>query len=160
MVGVFELLAAQHREMQALLEQVLAADGERALLWPECRRQLVSHERSEVRELYPVLRANPATRALADHHDDEARQLDAVISLLNTLPVASARWLEVFRELANTVIAHAAEEEAQLFPEAQQALGEPYSVYLAGPVLKAKHAIADQMVVVVASSTPADSSLP
>ena len=155
LIGVFELLAQQHRELKALFDEVLATKGSRAALWLECRRQLVAHERSEVRELWPVLRAIPATRAIADHHDAEARESDGLIVLLNTLPPDSERWLALFAQLANTVTAHAAEEEAKLFPQAQEAVGEAFAVYLAGPVLKTKHAVADQMVVVVASEAPA-----
>src|SRR3954470_6443269 len=41
----------------------------RAALWPTIRIMLLSHERGEVHEVYPVLRSYPELAALADHHD-------------------------------------------------------------------------------------------
>jgi hemerythrin superfamily protein len=139
LVGVFRTLAEQHDQVAALFEQLQEQPESRALLWPQLRRELVSHEHAEVRELYPVLRQLAATRALADHHDDEARELDAMISRLDTLDIQSDDWTTLFDALVDTVIHHAKdEEEAKIFPAAQQALGEPRAIELDAKVLAAK----------------------
>jgi hemerythrin HHE cation binding domain-containing protein len=123
-VGVFKTLAEQHREAAALLKLVHVDPGQRAALWPTVRQALISHEHSEVRELYPVLRQDRQTRALADRHDREARDLDAIIGRLDRMPIQSELWSTLFDQLAQTVLAHVAEEEAEIFPAAQQALGQ------------------------------------
>lgn len=142
LVGVFRTLADQHTQVADLFEQVKASPESRALLWPQIRRELVSHEHSEVRELYPVLRQIEETRALADHHDQEARELDALIARLDALDISSEEWTERFEQLVKTVLHHAkAEEEAKIFPIAQQALGEVRAIDLEAKVLAAKQAI-------------------
>jgi hemerythrin superfamily protein len=143
LVGVFRTLADQHAQVAGLFEQLKASPASSALLWPQIRRELVSHEHSEVRELYPVLRQHDATRALADHHDEEARELDAVIARLDTLDVSSEAWMQLFDQLVTTVLHHAKdEEEAKIFPLAQQTLGEPKALELDAKVLAAKQQLA------------------
>jgi hemerythrin superfamily protein len=112
------------------------------LLWPTLRQALVAHEHSEVRELYPILRQRADTRPLADHHDDEARDLDAMIGRLDRTPDASEAWGPLFDQLAQTVLAHVEEEERSIFPAAQDAFGELQSQELETTVLAAKQKMA------------------
>jgi hypothetical protein len=66
---VFQTIADQHDAVAALSAQLMAIPDSRAILWPQIRRELVSHEHSEVRELFPVLRQLEEICALADRHD-------------------------------------------------------------------------------------------
>lgn len=131
LVGVFATLADQHAQVAIMFEQIQGDPLRRAQLWPELRRQLVAHEHAEVRELYPTLRQFSQTLAMANHHDDEARELDALIDRLDTAPVDSESWGAVFDKLVATVLHHAKEEEeAKIFPTAQQVLGEARAIEL------------------------------
>lgn len=131
LIGVFATLADQHSQVAMMFEQIQSDPLRRAQLWPELRRQLVAHEHAEVRELYPQLRQFSQTFAMANHHDDEARELDALIDRLDSTPVDSEPWGAVFDKLVATVLHHAKqEEEAQIFPTAQQVLGEVRAVEL------------------------------
>lgn len=144
LVGVFQTLADQHDAVAKLFAQVMDSPDSRAMLWPQIRRELVSHEHSEVRELYPVLRQLDETRALADHHDEEARQLDAMIAQLGTLDIQSDAWLHQFKKLVETVTHHAKdEEEAKIFPVAQRAIGEARAIELDAKVALAKQQLGD-----------------
>ena len=139
LVGVFNTLADQHDQVAALFEQLESQPESRAILWPQIRRELVSHEHSEVRELYPVLRQFEETRALADHHDEEARALDALIARLDATDFQSDDWTDLFDELVETVTHHAKdEEEAKIFPTAQRVIGETRAVELDAKVLATK----------------------
>lgn len=143
LVGVFHTLAEQHRSVAALLETVRRDPAQRGPLWPTIRTELVSHDRGEVREVMPVLRAHPDLRAYAEQHDAEALDLERIISDLDVLPLDSNAWGEVFDRLAETVLQHAAEEEATVFPAAQRSLGEARALQLDAPFLKAKRQIAE-----------------
>jgi hemerythrin superfamily protein len=145
LIGVFSTLAEQHRQVAAMLAQLQQDPSSRAVQWPLVRRELVSHEHSEVRELYPVLRQYEATRALADHHDEEARELDALICRLDTLDVRSDAWGQVLEVLITTVLHHAMDEEEQkIFPAAQEVIGEARAIELDAKVLLAKQQLAEQ----------------
>lgn len=125
LIGVFRTLAEQHAEAAQQFDELRANIHERATLWPLLRTQLVSHEHSEVRELYPVLRQYEATRAFAEQHDAEARELDALIARLDQVALDADAWSALFETLVATVLQHARdEEEAKIFPVAQRAIGE------------------------------------
>src|ERR1700733_11384094 len=98
-VGVFATLARQHGEVTALLERCRGHRDRRAGLWPEIRNQLLAHERSEMRVLYPELRLHDATRTLADHHDAEAQAIEGMIARLDAEPIDSEAWGQLFDKL-------------------------------------------------------------
>lgn len=144
LVGVFQTLAKQHDQVAELLAQLKASPETRATMWPQIRRALVSHEHGEVRELYPLLRQHEATSALADHHDDEARDLDALIGRLDTVDIRDEGWLDLFDQLTAAVLHHAKdEEEARIFPLAQQVLGEARAIELDAKLMIANQQLAE-----------------
>jgi hypothetical protein len=51
LVGVFATLAEQHGEVAALLQSARRSDEKFAELWPTIRRELISHEHAELREV-------------------------------------------------------------------------------------------------------------
>jgi hemerythrin superfamily protein len=124
LTGIFKTLTAEHGEVSALLERAKDSVERRAELWPTIRAQLLSHERGEIRELYPVLRSMDATAELADHHDAEAKDMEDMILDLDHLPITTDAWGLLFDQLADAVLHHAEEEETEMFPQAQAALGE------------------------------------
>ena len=145
LVGVFRTLADQHTQVAEQLAQLQADPARRGTLWPVVRRELISHEQSEVRELYPVLRQLDATRALADVHDAEARELDALIARLDAIDSQTDVWADVLDVLVRTVLHHAKEEEEQkIFPAAQQAIGEARAIELDAKVLLTKQKVSEQ----------------
>lgn len=138
LVGVFRTLADQHEQVAAMFDELQGTLQSSAILWPQIRRELVSHEHAEVRELYPLLRELEETRDLADHHDEEAAELDELIARLDRLDVGTNEWIQLFGELVETVTHHAKEEEAKIFPIAQQVIGEARAVELDAKLLATK----------------------
>jgi len=139
LVGVFRTLADQHEEVAAMFDELRDTPESSAILWPQIRRELVSHEHAELRELYPLLRQFDETRDLADHHDEEAAELDALISRLDSLDAGTNEWIQLFGELVETVTHHAKEEEeAKIFPIAQSVIGEARAVELDAKLLATK----------------------
>jgi hemerythrin superfamily protein len=145
LVGVFKTLAEQHGEVTALLESAKTSDEKFTQLWPTIRRELMSHEQAELREVYPVLRARDATRALADHHDAEAAQLDALIANVDSLAIGSPARRDMFQTLIDTVTHHAREEETDIFPKAQDAIGKDQAHALEARFLACKKQIAESI---------------
>jgi hemerythrin superfamily protein len=123
LAGVFRVLAEQHGELVMLLRRAQASNEKFLELWPSIRIALIAHERAEMHEVYPTLRANPATRSLAEHHDVEATGMERLVEEIDDPyldPQARALSFEV---LVDRVMRHAEDEETRIFPQAQQALG-------------------------------------
>jgi hemerythrin superfamily protein len=143
LVGIFRTLAEQHGEVTALLERAKVSDEKFTELWPTIRRELMSHERAEMRELYPLLREHASTRQIADTHDEEAAQLEALINEIDQLAIGSDVRRERYKVLIEKVRSHANEEERDFFPKAQQAIGKDQAQQLDSRFLAAKRQIAN-----------------
>ena len=122
LTGVFKTLAEQHGEVTAMIKRLQSKPEKKAELWPEIRRELLSHERGEIREVYPVLRQHVQTRALAEHHDQEAADMERLIEQIDA--AMADEWRPLLDRLTDTVIHHANEEESSIFPKAQEAIGD------------------------------------
>jgi hypothetical protein len=142
LVGVFKVLSEQHGEAGALLKRVKHDPAKRAELWPKIRLELVSHEKAELREVYPVLREHDRTRALAERHEAEASQLSALIERIHATEMASAEWLQLFEQLIDQVEQHVTEEENDIFPKAQEVIGAARAKEIEPRFLAAKKQIA------------------
>lgn len=137
--GIFRTLSEQHAEVKVLIERLQKHPDRKAELWPEIRRELLSHERGEIAELYPVLREYPRTVALAEHHDQEAAAME---KLIETIDRAGGAWPPIFDELVGKVLEHVREEEQEIFPAAQQAMGDERAKELDGRFLAVKKELA------------------
>jgi hemerythrin superfamily protein len=145
LVGVFKTLAEQHGQIAAMLERARTSDDKFSELWPEIRRELLSHEQGEIREVYPVLRELDETRALADHHDAEAREMEQLIANIHELAAGSPARRETYQQLVDKMLHHAREEEDDIFPRAQDAIGKDEAEALEARFLAAKQQIAQAM---------------
>lgn len=142
LVGVFKTLSEQHGEVSAMLKRVKSDPARRADLWPKIREELMSHEKGELHEVYPALRAHPATRELADRHEAEAGELSMLIHRIHQTDMSSAEWDQQFERLVALVELHVREEEHDIFPKAQEALGAERAKELEPRFLAAKKQIA------------------
>jgi hemerythrin superfamily protein len=123
--GVFARLSGQHGEASSLLRQLADSQDadKRDGLWAKIRVELLSHERAEIRELYPLLRQYPTTRELAERHDAEAGEIERAIEKLDAADTAGSAWNRALEELSSLVQRHAEAEEKRVFPKAQEVLG-------------------------------------
>jgi hypothetical protein len=125
LTGVFEHLTREHGEVTALLLRVkLSSDPKvRAELFPKIRLELLSHEKGELAEVYPVFREVTELLAFADEHEAEAGTLETAIDGVSALPYEHRDWAARFAELVDLVSEHVKREENTYFPAAERALG-------------------------------------
>lgn len=125
LTGVFSRLAEQHRELAALLRRAEHASDpdKRRDLWGTIRRELLSHERAELSEVYSVIGQFEAVRDIARRHAPEARELEAAALELDAISCDAPAWASGLRQLSTLLEDHAQEEEHDYFPRAQEALG-------------------------------------
>jgi len=136
--GVFKTLMEQHGEVSGLLRRVQHNPDKRAELWPQIRRELLSHERGELRVVYPALREYDDTRELADRHDLDASELEAQIDNIDGEIIDSAAWGQQFATLVEMVSEHVRDEESEIFPAAMDVLGEERARSLEPQFMEAK----------------------
>jgi hemerythrin superfamily protein len=121
--GILRSLVEQHGQASGLLMRLKGNADKRAELWPVVRTELLAHERSEMEVLYRELQYDPRTRDMAEHHDQEAGELESLIRQIDAISYSDASWEMLFEQLVDTVQHHVSEEEGEIFPKAQEVLG-------------------------------------
>lgn len=142
LVGVFKVLSEQHGEASALLKRVKNDPDKRRELWPKIRQELLSHEKAELREVYPVLRAFDGCRELADRHDAQAGRLSAQIDRMHAMEISTETWGDELDNLIRMLKDHIREEEEEIFPAAQDVLGPERARDMEPAFLSAKKQLA------------------
>jgi hemerythrin superfamily protein len=138
--GVFTKLAEQHREAATLLSRAQSTTDieKRRDFWREIKKQLVSHERAELSEIYPTLSAYDTTRDIVGRHAQEANVLESTIHQIDAITFDSPAWKTALERLMGLVKQHVAEEEDEFFPRALEALGDEAAKQLEEPFMRAK----------------------
>lgn len=144
LVGVFRTLE-QHDEAAMLLGRANSSDDKFIELWPTIRRELISHEQAELREVFPVLRNHPPTRALADQHHPEAGELEQLIAQVDDVATGRDVRKDVLQALIDAVLHHVAEEEREIFPKPQDAIGKDMAERLDAKFLACERQLAEQL---------------
>ena len=114
-----EALAAEHRQIEILFEQVLALGAteqlKRVKLFRKLDRALSRHAFAEEMVVYPTLNeaeAHDEARKLAGDHFDMRAKLHVIESLERGDPA----WFDELRELYKVFAGHAHDEETTVFP--------------------------------------------
>jgi hemerythrin superfamily protein len=143
LAGVFERLAEQHGEIVALMKafQKNPEDGD---LWDELREELLSHERAELREVFPVLRQYEELAEMSDDHDDDAAEIEDLVLRLDEIDDPD-ETVAVFGELVDAMLRHTDDEEQHIFPKALEVLGEDEAQELEERYLETQREIAGQL---------------
>jgi len=144
--GVFKTLMEEHGEVTALLLRIKSSSDveTRARLWPTVRRELTSHEKGESAVVFGAFQQNPETVQLAVHHNEEAQKLSSLIGEIDELPIDAPTWESMFNQLVQLIQHHVAEEEGEIFPAGQDALGADKAEQLNEPYLAKKQDVIDQ----------------
>jgi len=123
--GVFLHLAEEHGELAAQMKQLgKSRDPQlRRERYAKIRIQLLAHERAEFAEVYSVLDAEDTLRWLA-LHQQQAATLETALRALDALNPDGDAWRLAFDRLFTLMEQHADQEEREIFPRAQAAIGE------------------------------------
>ncbi len=124
--GVFKELMREHGEAGALLAKLKSSSDidARAEIFPTLRAALLSHEKGELAEIYPLFRKHPDLAGYAEMHEAEAGALERLLTRMSAMPYEDVSWGESIAELADAVTRHVKEEETEYFPVASKTLGK------------------------------------
>jgi len=113
---VVQLLTAQHDEIKNLFRSVSEGSGEARREPFECLvRLLAVHETAEEEVVYPALRTAGAG-AVADARIAEETEAKRILADLEKIGPTGDNFLVTFEQLRSAVLAHAENEEREVFP--------------------------------------------
>jgi iron-sulfur cluster repair protein YtfE (RIC family) len=128
-MDAIQYLERQHRTARAELAAVTEAPAARRhALWAALRPELARHERLEEQGLYePIVRERISDPVLSewvtDRHQDEAREIEALMREVDDLDPADERWLVTVRQIRAALEHHMRQEEQDIFPRIERLWG-------------------------------------
>jgi hemerythrin-like domain-containing protein len=144
-----ELLAREHRELEALL-----AEGEdtterarktRRELLDRLTGLLEAHELMEEKVLYPALQAHPQAREIVLEGFEEHHVADLIVKELHEVATNDEVWGAKFKVLKENIEHHIEEEEGEMFRLARGIFSRDELRELAGQMLAIRPADAPKV---------------
>ena len=125
-MNAFELLKKDHQTVSGIFDELEAGDAAaRRQTFPRLKQELDAHAHIEETIFYPALKERPETTGLvAEAYEEHAEVKELLAQLEQGLGAADGdAWLEQLTDLRDSVEHHVEEEENDLFPNAEKALG-------------------------------------
>jgi hypothetical protein len=124
---IFEALRIDHDKQRALVKLLLDTQGNsetRQVYYEQLKQELEQHAVAEERHFYAPLMQADSTIGLSRHGVAEHHQMDKLIAQIDETDMSSPQWLNTFKQLAEKIEHHLAEEEREFFQQAGKALSE------------------------------------
>ena len=126
-MNAIELLKNDHQEASSLMEQIELADkGDRSAkeLFTQLKQALTLHTQVEEQVFYPALKSFEETKDMVPEALEEHQEVDDLLAEMTALSPGNDEFMDKFTELRDAVEHHVEEEENEMFPKAEKALGE------------------------------------
>ena len=124
-MDAFSLLKADHQKVAELFEQLESAGGQRKLrVFEQIKTELELHAEIEEKIFYPALEEPEETHELTLEAYEEHAVVKKLLKELGRARTANEEWQAKAKVLQENVEHHVEEEENELFPKAEAALGE------------------------------------
>src|SRR5215211_996876 len=121
----FELLKADHRDVEKLFQELESARGAAKLrVFEQIKTELELHTQIEEKIFYPALEEPEETHDLALEAYEEHAVVKNLLKQLGRAKTADDEWEAQAKVLQENVEHHVEEEENELFEKAESALGE------------------------------------
>jgi hemerythrin-like domain-containing protein len=124
-MDAFSLLKADHRKVEELFSQLESASGKGKLqVFEQIKTELELHTHLEEKIFYPALEEPEETHDLTLEAYEEHDVVKKLLKELGRARTANDEWEAKAKVLQENVEHHVEEEENELFPKAESALGE------------------------------------
>lgn len=145
--GIFRKLKEEHAEVSAMMKRVAATTDPdtRRELFPEIRKEILSHAKGEEREFYPVFRQFEETSDLIEESIEDHSAIEQMLDRLRTMDVDSEDWGDLFEEMMTEVQDHVDQEENELFPLAEKLIDRENAEQIEGRYLDRKKQVMKQV---------------
>jgi hemerythrin superfamily protein len=131
--GIVQVLQAEHRALEDLLEQLEAEENEteRSELVKQIKRELMAHSTAEDRVVYATIEQNEEMAEDIEHARDEHSAIDEALMAVANADPSGTGFKEKVQELTQCVQHHVKEEENEFLPKASKFIDEQTSHELA-----------------------------
>jgi iron-sulfur cluster repair protein YtfE (RIC family) len=127
-MNAFDILKQDHRLVDEIFTKLKATPESqsqvREELFTKLATELTVHAQVEEDILYPTLQEFEETEDLIDESYEEHDQMKQYLSEMASLPAGSEQWTEKLNSLIESVHHHVAEEEGEVFQEAESVLSD------------------------------------
>jgi hemerythrin-like domain-containing protein len=124
-MDAFSLLKADHRKVEELFSQLESASGQAKLrVFEQIQMELELHAHIEEKVFYPALEEPEETHELTMEAYEEHDVVKKLLKELSRARTPNEEWEAKAKVLQENVEHHVEEEENELFPKAEAALGE------------------------------------
>lgn len=124
-MDAFNLLKTDHRKVAQLFDQLESASGKAKLqVFEQIKSELELHTHIEETIFYPALEEPEETHDLTLEAYEEHDVVKKLLKELSRAKTATDEWEAQAKVLRENVEHHVEEEENELFPKAEAALGE------------------------------------
>lgn len=125
-MDVFQLLKKDHRKVKGLFEKLEETGGEktRDKLFKELATDLAVHSKVEETIVYPRLKEFEELSEMVAEAVEEHQIAEQLLEELAGMEQQNEQWQAKLTVLKEMIEHHVQEEEDELFPEAEELLGE------------------------------------
>jgi hemerythrin superfamily protein len=130
LMNAVEILTKDHREVDALiatLEEAKDSNGSNASYKDTFQKLITSlsaHMQAEEEIFYPAMRIVDGEEELVEEAYDEHNEVKSLLLQMQELEPASPEFQENLKQIKLGIEHHVSEEEGEMFPDAQEKLGE------------------------------------
>ena len=124
-MNAVQMLTEDHEKVRGLFQQFQSAGGAQQQIAQQVFTELDVHAAIEEEIFYPAMRtqADAQGKEMVAEAYEEHAQVKAMIGELRGMNAGDAQFAARFQELQQNVEHHAHEEESEMFPQAQELLG-------------------------------------
>ena len=123
-----ELLKQDHREVDSLIAELEGASGDTAgsytATFQKLKTSLTVHAEAEEQIFYPAMEQFEETEELTEEAYSEHDEVKQLLEDMTGLNPGDEEFQELLAQLKDSVQHHVEEEESEMFPKAEELLGE------------------------------------
>jgi hemerythrin-like domain-containing protein len=126
-MNAIELLMQDHKEASSMMDQLEVADkGDRSAkdIFLQLKQALTLHTQIEEQIFYPALKNHEETRDMVPEALEEHQEVDQILAEMSSLNHGNDEFMDKLTELRDSIEHHVEEEENEMFPKAEQVLGQ------------------------------------
>ena len=126
-MNAIELLMQDHKEASSMMDQLEVADkGDRSAkdIFLQLKEALTMHTQIEEQIFYPALKNYEETSDMIPQAFEEHQEVDQILAEMSSLNAGNDEFMDRLTELRDSIEHHVEEEENEMFPKAEQVLGQ------------------------------------